>query len=110
MSDALAITGPVGYRRYVLEKECEESIGHKHNYDHTTQVLRGRIRVTATDDDGKVLGVQEYGWGEKVLIPASLHHTIKALEPNTVYECLFSHRDFDGLITQRYVGNDTAYR
>ena len=120
MSDALAITGPVGYRRYHLENVCDAEHGHAHNYDHTTQILRGRILVIAQEKTGdcpstkepvlREVNRQEYGWGEKVYIPAGLWHTIKALEPNTVYECLFSHRDFDGLITQRYVGNDTAYR
>lgn len=108
----LAITGPVGYRQFVLEHACEENAGHKHNYDHTTFVHRGSVRVTACKEqpDGTlaVVAEKEYTAGEFVYIPANLHHTIKALEDGTVYFCIFSHRDFDGLVTQKYAGNQAA--
>ena len=110
----VAITGPIGYRRYVLEKTCESNVGHTHNYDHTTIVIRGSIRVTISkqDADGNTVtvGSREYSAGEVVFIAANLMHTIKALEDNSVYMCVFSHRDFDGLVTQKYVGNGAAYR
>jgi hypothetical protein len=106
------LSGPVFSRRFVLEHQCQESVGHAHNYDHSTLVLRGRILVISHEHRGEELievGRQEYGWGERCPMPAHRHHTIKALEPNTVYDCEFSHRDFDGLVSQRYVGNQQAY-
>lgn len=100
---SLNIVGPIGVRQFVLEEKCQESEGHEHNYDHTTFVHRGRLRVTMGER------VNEYAAGEFVVIPAGMRHTLKALEPNTVYYCIFSHRDFDGLVTQRYIGNVRAY-
>lgn len=103
------INGPVFARRFVLDHKCQENAGHKHNYDHSTLVMRGRILVVAHDDAGQELWRQEFGWGERCFIAAYLHHTIKALEENTVYDCVFSHRDFEGQVSQRYIGNQTAY-
>lgn len=105
----LAISGPVGFRRFVLEKVCESGVNHKHNYDHTTFVHRGKVRISIVDDNEVVLASREYEAGSFVHVPANQRHIVKALEPNTVYFCVFSHRDFDGLVTQEYHGNDRAY-
>ena len=109
----LAIIGPIGVRRHVLEHVCEESQGHEHNYDHTTIVIRGRVKVTYSyPKDGEIVQGEsrEFEAGECIEIKANVHHTIKALEDNTVYLCVFSHRDFDGLVTQKYAGNASAYQ
>lgn len=108
----IATTGPIGYRQFVLEKKCNESEGHLHNYDHTTFVHRGKLKVITKEMKNGVLTIiseKEYEAGEFFLVPAQLYHTIKALEDNTVYYCIFSHRDWDGLITQKYIGNNSAY-
>ena len=105
----VATTGPVGYRQFVLEKTCDVSRGHKHNYDHATFIHRGRVRITASRDDGAEITSREFGAGEWADIPANLLHTIKALEDNTIYFCIFSHRDFDGLVSQSFAGNTAAY-
>lgn len=109
----LALIGPVGIRRELLEKVCNESVGHEHNYDHTTIVIRGRLRITyhqlQADGSWAVSKVEEASQGAAVFIAAGLRHTLKALDDNTQYMCVFSHRDFDGLVTQDYVGNVRAY-
>lgn len=112
MNSELVILGPIGKRTHLLEEACQENVGHTHNYDHVTMVIRGRVRVTYRymRDGQEVTGEsREFGAGEDILIKADVMHTIKALEPNTVYKCVFSHRDFDGLVTQIYQGNDRAY-
>lgn len=110
MSD-LAIGGPVGRRRFVLEKTCEESVGHQHNYDHATIVVCGGIKVTIRDtEDGPIVSERDYFPGaDPIFIAAKKFHTIKALADNTVYFCLFSHRDFSGIVSQEYMGNQRAY-
>ena len=111
MMDALEIVGPIAVRRGTLEAICDESAGHEHNYDHVTLVLHGRIRVKyAWDEAGRTIEGQskEFAAGETVHIKAKVRHTIKALDPNTRYVCIFSHRDFDGLVTQSYVGHVLA--
>src|SRR5262245_57708947 len=105
MDLAIIRDGPVGYRKFTLEKVCEANEGHKHNYDHVTIVIRGRIKVLYRyKQDGKLVEGEskEFGPGEVVTIKAEVHHTIKSLEPNSQYLCVFSHRDFDGLVTQSY--------
>lgn len=109
---SLNVVGPVGLRQFHLEKVCEANAGHEHNYDHTTIVIRGRIRVQYSYvKDGKTVTGEskEFGQGESFVVLANVRHTIKALEPDTIYTCVFSHRDFDGLITQNYTGNPRAY-
>jgi quercetin dioxygenase-like cupin family protein len=112
MSAGAVVLGPIAYRTFTLESVCQESIGHEHNYDHVTIVISGSIRVkySWTEPDGKVVEGEskEFSQGQVVNIKAGVRHTIKALEPNTHYLCVFSHRDFDGLVTQTYVGNAAA--
>lgn len=103
MSDQVAITGPVGYREFVLDKACDSHRGHVHHYDHATFIHRGRVRIEAGDT------AREYAAGQWVDIPANLSHTIVALEDHTVYFCIFSHRDFDGIVAQAFTGNEEAY-
>ena len=52
---------------------------------------------------------KEFVAGELFEVAAEQSHTIKALEDNSVYLCVFSHRDFKGLVTQKYIGNNGAY-
>ena len=110
---SLSLIGPLGIRRELLEKICNEAVGHTHNYDHTTIVIRGRLLITyrqmQTDGTLIVTKTEEAAQGAAVFIAAELHHTLKALDDNTQYMCVFSHRDFDGLVTQSYVGNVKAY-
>lgn len=104
--------GPIAYRSYVLDHVCQESAGHEHNYDHVTIVIAGRIRVTYSwvEDTGNVVTGEsrEFHQGEVIHIKAKVRHTIKALVAPTKYLCVFSHRDFDGLVTESYVGNAAA--
>lgn len=107
----IAINGNIGRRRHVLEKTCQESIGHEHNYDHSTIVVNGGIKVTIRESlDGPIISERDYLPGsDLVFIAAKKFHTIKALFDNTVYFCLFSHRDFNGIVSQEYLGNTQAY-
>lgn len=108
----VAIEGPIGRRRHILEKTCEESKGHEHKYDHSTIVVCGGIRVTIRDtEDGPITSERDYLPGsDPIFIAAKKFHTIKALFDKTVYFCLFSHRDFGGMVSQEYMGNQAAYQ
>ena len=113
MSD-LALIGPVGIRSFTLEKACEANHGHEHNYDHTTIVIRGRLKVLyAYEKDGQTIEgeSEEFGQGETIHIRAKVRHTLIALEANTMYMCVFSHRDFNGVVVETYNAacSDKAY-
>lgn len=109
---SVKVVGPVGIREFHLETPCEAHEGHTHNYDHATIVISGRVKVSyGFEKDGRrVVGEsREFGPGECIAIKADVHHTVKALEPDTRYLCVFAHRDFGGLVSQSYVGNPKAY-
>ncbi len=105
MSNELFIDGPIGYREFELAKTCTVSENHRHNYDHVTVVITGRVSITIHGVDG----AKEYGPGEVIAVPAMQEHQIKALTDHVRYLCIFSHRDFSGLVTQAYAGNTAAY-
>ncbi len=93
------------FRRFLLARECEANAGHLHYYDHWIEVKQGRIRIIAEFNGHE--HVSEHGVLDliKPLVKAGVRHTVKALAPNTVYDCVFTHRDFQGEIVQRYIGN-----
>lgn len=101
----LFINGPVGYREFKLAKTCNVSENHRHNYDHVTIVIMGTVSITINGIEGN----KEYGPGAVINVPATQEHTIKALTDNVRYLCVFSHRDFNGLVTQDYLGDHEAY-
>jgi hypothetical protein len=43
------------------------------------------------------------------LVPAFVLHEITALEPDTIFWCVYSHRDESGKVVQHFDGNDEAY-
>lgn len=107
----IQLLGPIGYRPFHLPKTCQENVGHKHNYDHVTYLLKGKVRVTYTfiENGETKTASREFEAPERILIKAEVEHTIKALTDDVEYDCVFSHRDFGGLVTQVYKGNQAAY-
>jgi len=89
-------------------------VGHLHEYDHTTVVTHGRAKILYEymQDGVRVSGESsEIGHGcakSYIAIKAEVLHTVKALEDDTQYLCMYSHRDFDGTVVQEYNGNDKA--
>jgi quercetin dioxygenase-like cupin family protein len=106
----VTIFGPLAYRAFTLERECQENQGHTHNHDHVTFVRAGSLRVfSRTDPDGPEEGSRVYRAGDFFLVRKDVYHRIKAMEPDTRYACVFAHRDADGLITREYEGYHAAY-
>lgn len=93
--------------------------GHKHNFHHTSIVFTGAVNVKITrqnldmpeeqkaqaKDFFKKIGVewmpppdqdireQEFRAPAHFLVSAGIEHEITALEDNTVFWCVYSHRD-----------------
>lgn len=146
----LAIPGPTFSRTFVSDERCEQHVGHKHNYDHTTVICRGRALLTISEEklDGslEVIGEREYAEFAEIPVKARLHHTIKDVTPPIsdrdkalvaevcacpglsseakelvlsmqkridsqllAYKCMYPHRDFNGLVSQDFTGNGSAY-
>lgn len=83
----------------------ETVVGHAHNFDHTTYVKSGTLEVcllepTKVDVNGAAIEAEvaftqvikasdEINW---ILILAGKIHSLRALEDNTIYHCIYSHR------------------
>lgn len=111
MQQSTEILGPFQIRKFLLAKVCETDSGHQHHYDHVTVVIAGRVEVTAKwKENGEWIEAEPKVFcpGEFFNVKAEVFHKLKALDPQTQYVCMFSHRDFDGQIVQEYNGNPLA--
>lgn len=82
--------------------------GHSHNFDHTTFVLKGRVRIKCTMPDGSILE-QECVPPSHVLIPAQAMHEMTFLDDDSILYCVYSHRDPQGRVSVEYTGWREAY-
>lgn len=100
--------GNIEIRETVLLKTNDFTDGHKHNFDHMTYIVRGAVKIEAVLPNGSEIDV-ELKAGDWQLIRAHVKHKVIALEDNTLYHCIYNHRDWDGNIVDRYTGNEVAY-
>lgn len=119
------VSGNVFIREGLLQEPGDVVVTHAHNFDHTTYVARGAARVEHVEPlgaDGKpwadrgdgvapsdfrmIASIEKRaGMGRNwVLIKAGAWHRITALEPSTLYHCIYSHRTPQGEIVQEYDG------
>lgn len=98
--------------------------GHCHNFDHTTIVFRGAVRVRkwtkAVRLDGApvlvdgeqlwhVVADREFVAPAHFLVEAEARHEITALRDDTEFWCVYSHRTPQGEIVQNATGWEPAY-
>lgn len=102
------VSGNIFIRKNILQKLGDECGGHTHNFDHTTIVFRGSVHVVAEFPDGTV-HEQTFEAPSHFFVKADVKHAIKALEDNTEFWCVYSHRDPQGRISVEYTGWDEAY-
>lgn len=87
-------------------------VGHRHDFDHTTYVARGSLRIERLDAHGNVersivkTASAGYNW---CLIKAGVIHRLTALEDDSMGHCIYSHRDPQGEVIQLADGWTTAY-
>lgn len=102
------ISGNIFIRPNYLDNIGDKVDGHTHNFDHTTYVVKGKVHVKATLPNGAVRE-KDFEAGEWFLVRADTTHEIVALTPDTLFHCIYAHRDPQGRITQVNTGWDTAY-
>jgi hypothetical protein len=78
--------------------------GHKHNFDHTTLLARGKIRVRVPG-----FAPKEFTAPTFIIIKKEHKHEITALEDDTLYYCVFAVRDIDGNVTDIYSGDNSPF-
>lgn len=102
------MSGNIFIRQTRLESIGNYTDGHTHNFDHTTIFFQGSFRVTATLTDGSQV-IREFTAPDYVLIKADVLHRIEALQDNSIYWCVYSHRDAQGEVVQKSEGFGPAY-
>lgn len=106
------VSGNVLVREMDFEKAGDVVVGHAHNFDHTTYIARGGLRIEHLDDSDNVVrsvdkrAVDGRNW---VLIKAGVRHRITALEDHSRGHCIYSHRTPQGEIVQEWDGWEKAY-
>jgi quercetin dioxygenase-like cupin family protein len=106
--------GNIYIRAGVIKKRGQKIKGHKHNFDHVTIVRRGRMAIRSLKDDGTVereviKDDKSLNYGH-ILIKAGVCHELEALEDDTVYWCIYAHRDpITGEVIPTYEGWMEAY-
>ncbi len=103
------VSGNVYIRPNRLEKAGQKVEGHKHNFDHTTIFFRGSFRVKKISADGTEQE-REFEAGTHCLIQAGVVHEITALEDDSEFWCIYSHRTPQGRIVQEFTGWEKAYQ
>lgn len=108
LQDLEQVSGNIYIRPVRLAKEGDILPGHKHNFDHTTFVISGRVKVVATCDEG-CHWEKEFDSGEFFLVKKDWKHQITALTDGVRFACIYSHRTPQGEVTEKYDGFDNAY-
>lgn len=102
------VCGNIFVRPNWLAKVGDQLPGHAHNFDHTTYVVTGSIRVRGVCPDGRVIE-KTFAAGQFCLIKADVEHTITALADDTLFHCIYAHRTPQGDVVQEFTGWEPAY-
>lgn len=102
--------GNIYIRKGTVPNAGEVVEGHAHNFDHVTLVRRGSFRIEQLDETGNVVrAVDRDAIEGHVLIKAGVIHRLTALEDNSVYWCIYAHRNPQGEVLENYDGWTPAY-
>lgn len=103
------VSGNIFIRPNYLDNVGDRIVGHKHCFDHTTIVFHGAVHVKATGPSGEALE-QDFEAPGHFLVKADWIHEITAIQPDTVFWCVYAHRDPQGRVTQEFTGWGKAYQ
>ena len=102
-------SGNIFMRKFRAQYAGQEIQGHTHNFDHTTIVFTGAVHVRGECPDGRIIE-QDFHAPDSFLVKKDVKHTITAIEDNTEYWCVYSHREPEtGEVVQEYNGWGDAY-
>lgn len=100
-------SGNIYLRPVHLIKAGDSVQGHQHYFDHTTFVVKGSVHVAAVSHlncRNAERKTKDFTAGQHFLVKANWHHFIKALEDDTRFVCIYSHRTPQGEVVQEYDG------
>jgi hypothetical protein len=107
------VSGNLYIRPIRLNHTGDLVTGHEHNFDHTTIVFKGSVKVRkwlrTEDDQWLLVQEREFHAPAHFLVEALAKHEITALSDKTECWCVYSHRLPQGDIVQSYTGWNDAY-
>lgn len=106
------ISGNIFIREMHFAKSGDVVGGHEHNFDHTTYVIRGSLKIESLNEDDTVKKtiIKKASEGRNwALIKAGVKHRITALEDDSMGHCIYSHRNPQAEVVQAYDGWTEGY-
>lgn len=97
------VSGNIFIRPNPLPRKGDAVQGHTHNFDHTTIIFKGAVRIEAEGPNGETI-VKDFVAPAHALVRADWKHKLTALEDDSVFWCVFSHRTPQGDVVQTYDG------
>ena len=85
-------------RMMFFKNKGDTENGHKHTFDHATQVSHGSVLVEVLDDSGSVTSSKVFESPTMVFIDKNKYHRLIALEYQTVCSCIHAIKTTDGEI------------
>lgn len=88
----LGFFGNVWIRQNLLAKVGDTNGGgHKHKFDHVSLLTQGKVSVEIEGHPPKEFTAPTF-----IVVRKEYNHKFTALEPNTIWFCIFALRDLDG--------------
>lgn len=109
------VSGNIYRRQMLLSEKFSVFEGHRHNFDHVTYIIRGKVfaKYWDTDEDGnKIVESEmsiEYSAPSAILIHKNKSHQFMALSDDVIAECIYAIRDESGAITTAFNGSMYPY-
>ena len=111
--------GNIYVRKMYFLKAGDVMDGHCHNFDHTTMIFKGSVRVRYTKNGEqleRIVSAPKPGRGKPTergegyfIVPKDIEHEITALEDDTEAWCVFAHRGSHGEVVEDFSMNTGSY-
>lgn len=96
----------VSVRRISFEKEGEKLEIHCHFFPHLMVNRKGYVKVRTYLDDRKTVEHEVIlGPGDDYQVDRNKVHDAIAMSDDSAVDCIFAHRDRDGVVVDQYEGN-----
>lgn len=87
--------GGIFIRTLTLENKGDYHQGHRHNYDHWTNLVQGAVRCEVDGQEP-----MEFRAPSRITIRADDWHKFTALEDHTIYQCIYRQQEREDLYTE----------
>ena len=95
----LGYFGNIWVRQNLLENVGDETTGHLHYFDHVSLLSNGKVEVEIEGYPPKEFTAPTF-----IVIRKEHKHKFKALEPNSIWYCVFALRDVNGEVVDDIYG------